>query len=64
MDEKIMKIRFTVEEIIKIKSCILDAIWNAKKKRKQAPDLQELLDRFGSAGHGMPEKYIEIEVEE
>ena len=64
MDEDIMRIRFTLEEIILLKTCLLDAIWNAKKQRRQVPELDILLDRLGPAGHGMPEKYIEIEVEE
>lgn len=64
MDEDIMRIRFSLEEIILLKTCLLDSIWNAKKQRRQVPELDILLDRLGPAGHGMPEKYIEIEVEE
>lgn len=62
MDEDVMRIRFTLEEIIRLKTCLLDAIWNAKKNRQQVSELESLLDRLGPVGHGMPEKYIDIEV--
>lgn len=58
------KVILSIDEVVLLKTCILDEIYKLKGKKENANtiwELKKLMDKLGDYSYGCPEKTVEIE---